>query len=419
MDLINFYFSVIFGGHGLPFPSDVCADGEQIKNYCSGLLTGLNAVCIITVLSLIVLLCMKRFKLAGKAFVLSTVLLPLAFITVDHILKQLSDVASFGKEWFVISFYIWCYIGIAAFLKAISFCRGKFYTLAFLAVTIVATIMFALTGRGTIEHITPIIGGLLADVNFEYLALSFVAKLIAAFFAIGFVSWIIIFTCKWVISGELKTYGLGRIAALTIAFSAISLISVASLPFGEKLNEKDLREAEAFIDEVTKSVNKYKLENGEYPKTISPLLVINKDYPRLLARHDYLSYGTTGAYYFSRKDKFCFVFQNPARKLGYHSKTSSRDRWRFSSYKGSLEEEYINVCDEQMAGSDNIIGGSLGLTDPYSEIEEMAAQVGAETQKPAITLKASQALKDVINEYGKEDPTIFDLESLKDGKIVD
>lgn len=419
MDLINFYFAVIFGGHGLPYPADVCADGQQIKNYCSGLLIGLNTVCVITIVSLIALLCVKRFKCAAKAFGLSLILLPLAFITVDYILKQLSDVANFGNDWFVISFYLWCFVAIAAFLKAIFFCRGKLYTLIFLATTIIATVIFAYTGRGTIEHITPIIGGLLAEVTFDYLSLSFVAKLIAAFFAIGLGAWILIFVCKWVKTGELKSYGLGRIAALTLAFSLISLISVASLPFGEKFNEKDLREAETFIDEITKSVTKYKLENGEYPKTISPLLVINDNYPKLLARHDYLSYGATGAYYFSRKDKYCFVFQNPARKLGYHSKTSSRNKWRFSSYKGSLEEEYINVCDEQMAGSDNIIGGSLGLTDPYSEIEEMAAQVGAETQKPAISLKASQALKDVINEYGKEDPTIFDLESLKDGKIVD
>jgi hypothetical protein len=413
MDLLKYYFFTLFPDLYLPTPTEICADGGQIKSYCFGLLYGLNFFVIAAIILPLALSVFKKFKLSIKCFLFLLPIATLGFWVIDYILKQLSEVANFGSDAFVVTFYLWWFFAILCFYFTIIFPNSAYLSrkktiLIFFVGTILATISFVFTGRGTIEHITPLIGGLLAKFTLEFLYLSFIAKIITIFFVFGFVFWLSKFLYFWVVTGVFNKLDLKATSFLVIIFSIISLWPIASLPFGEYINKKDVESAQKFIDEIIKKTTKKKFENGEYPKVISDMFEVKSDYPKLLKRHDYLSFGTKGSYYFSRKDKFCFVFQNPARKLGYYSITSTKPNWKFSSYKGSLEEEYINVCDEQYAGSDNIIGGSLGLTDPYSEIEEMAAKVGAETRKPAITLKANQVLKTILDEYGKKDPTIFD-----------
>ncbi|MCB2081702.1 MAG: hypothetical protein KDD76_03630, partial [Rickettsiales bacterium] len=69
--------------------------------------------------------------------------------------------------------------------------------------------------------------------------------------------------------------------------------------------------------------------------------------PRLLRLFDFLAYNQHGAYYISRPEKYCFLVYNPgAVDYGYYSLTSERG-WKFHPYAGkSLEEIYLEYCDE-------------------------------------------------------------------------
>jgi len=188
-----------------------------------------------------------------------------------------------------------------------------------------------------------------------------------------------------------------------VIFPALTL-PVASIFIGEKFNGKDVKEAQDYIDIVARRVNKFYYENGEYPKFIENMLPDGAS-PRLLKRHEFFTGGVRGTYYFSRKEKYCFIFQNPTRKFGYYSKTSEHD-WRFTQETGEFDDVYINLCDESLTTYEDLISNHLGVSKGDDYVDQIKS-ISGEIYVPAESKKATGILEQKLDEAGKIDPNIF------------
>jgi len=320
---------------------------------------------------------------------------------------EISDVRTYGYEFFITSFYFWL-----ALLTIFAVAAMLFYKTSvrlaevFFIFSVLASIFFAIYGRGGIEHIAPIMGGLLTDFSWRGLWLSNLFKGLLVIALFGGTYFILTNLFNWIKDGQKWQISLRDIPETCIIFVIIGLLPLFSIPAGVFLNEKDLEEAKSFVENLEPQIEKYHQDNGQYPSDIKEF-VENKEPPRLIDIYEYLAFGAKGSYYFSREEKYCFIILSPGKDFGFYSITSAR-KWQFTPYQGkSLEQEYTSVCDENDGGMyETMLAQRLGLPKPGDPVAKAGLALGS-VLRPALTPAVTGKLQEELDKLGEKDPSIF------------
>lgn len=405
MDLLEFYISQLTKFRHLPMPNEICPDTESLADVCNLFINFTLVYTILALVFVVLFFFLRKISLEFfKYLFLAIISVLICFYLTDYAMNQLEDPIRYGIEWFVASYYFWCFFIISAFLICIFFpdIRKPIYIISFL-VTLIFVFIFSYTGRGNFEQITPLAGGLFADLTWKMLNLSFNFKLIIFFACLTFFVIISGYVLVWVIEGAFKLNNKSSYFLSLVIFVGFIFLTLVSIPVGEYFNRKDVKAAKNYIDEIKAKADKYFFENGEYPKFIENMIPSNKS-PKLLARQEFFTNDIKGTYYFSRKNKYCFIFQNPARNFGYYSLTSERG-WRFDKSLDSYDNVFINLCDESNENYEDLISQHLGINSD----EEILNKTIAETDQKLpenYSKKASEILEEKILEESKKDPSL-------------
>ncbi len=390
-------------------PEDICGGDGSLRYICT-LSIGFTLIyAAIAFISALVAVVIKRAN--ALKYILFVILSVLAcFYFTDIAMKRLQDPLRFGIEWFTILYYFWCFIISCLLILVLSYRNrtiGLFVAAAI--ITLIFTAVFAWTGRGNVEHITPLAGGLFRSFSFGFLWLADSFRL----FCLMTIFWVIwslfAILINWMRTGNTGLREILNTARILPVILIIMAIPVLSIPAGEHFNRKDVAEAKSYIEEAKKKADRYFYENGEYPKFIEEMLPEGN--PRLLQRHEFFTYGVRGTYYFSHEKKYCFLFQNPTRKFGYYSITSDRD-WRYNKERGGYDDVFTSLCDESMQTYDDLIAGHLGVRKDSSAVDRLIDEVGLSKNQPLsapISKRASELLQQKIEEESKNNPGIKGL----------
>ncbi len=403
MDLLVFYLKSIFQFLSFPGSEEVCSNAGGIKDFCTPVVD--TAFYFPVILVFITLVSGFRPKLFFKILFISVISTISCFYFADRILQKLSTPESYSFEAYIILFNLWCFINFNLLLVSLIFENRKFlFFISGTAISIVFVALFAEFGRGSFEHATSLIGGLFITPSVKLFFKGYLPQLIFSGLILSIILGLVFLALEWLKSGNIipKLF-FSRLTVFAL-FLLVSAIGLLSLPFGILKNNDDVAEAENFINELKSKIDKYYYENGEYPKIIDEF-IDKKQSPRLLERHEFFSFGIRGTYYFSRSDKYCFIFQNPAMKFGYYAMTSTQG-WHFTNSFDSFDNVYINACGETNEASDQLISNHLGMENPDDFINSKAIEYNSPNIKPE-TKKASEELNERILEYGKENPEIF------------
>ena len=396
-------------------PSEVCGGDETMIPIC------VSAVSFAAIYGLLAIIfsAVILFKNYRKNFIyIPSIIISilLVFFLADYAIKQIQSPIKFGIEWFVLSYYLWCLAIVSLFIMNVLFYKNtKRLLIANMLLAIIFTAVLAYTGRGNIEQITPLLGGLLAKFSWKFLWLSDNFKLLCLLFCLAFLYGFCSVISSWIKTGEAKFGIILKPVKLFFVYVIFILIPITSIPIGEYFNKADISSAKNFIDKVKTDVDKYYYENGEYPKFIEKMLPSGAS-PNILARHEYFTAGIRGTYYFSREDKYCFLFQNPTRKFGYYSITSERG-WRFSRDTRDYGESFIALCDESNKSSDSIISNHLGIESEDEMVNRIAADVGAGPSKSPLTPITTQKIMEAAGKDNKaNNSSEIDSENSKEQK---
>jgi hypothetical protein len=402
MNLLFFYLEQIFLSFSFPLPSQICSGDQTMLPMCKASVSFalISGLLILITLTIIII---RSFKLNFKFIPSLVFLLLLSFFLADYSVKQIQNPVVFGIEWFVLLYYLWCFILTLIFLLNLYFPKSFKKTLfSAIILTLIFTFLFAYKGRGNVEQITILIGGLLAEFSISYLLLSSSAKFIIGLFLVTIIFSLVETIAVWIKTGDAKFKNFLTSLKIFSAYLIIIILPAISIPIGEYFNKQDVKDAKEFIDNVKIKADKFYFENGEYPKFIEDMLPSEKS-PRILARHEYFTQGIRGTYYFSREDKYCFLFQNPNRKFGYYSITSERG-WRFSRDNRDYASSFIALCDESNKSADSLISNHLGVESEDEMVNRIAADIGAASPNILpLTPVTSQKLKEKMGDESLEE----------------
>jgi|GEM_PF-6179088 len=387
-------------------PAEICSDSESLKNSCIAI-TAFSFLYFLVALALLLFFSFKPKNLIKKTLFLIASVIAL-FLFADLALKQLTHPNTWGLDLFIISYYFWCFLVITVFVFALLFpYRQKMVIIALLGITLVLTVFFGFWGRGTEEMLSPIFGLFFYEKTFSSFTMGFTYKLVVFTLLSAFVYSLVFQAIYWVQTSnvDIKLFFQPYYSALK--FMPILLVPTLSYFIGSYVNERDVSAAKSFIWQVKSKTDKYYLENGEYPRVIEAFINSKEtETPWLLKRHEYFSYDIPGTYYFSRADKYCFIFQNPNKDFGYYSITSTRD-WRYIEEKDSFDNLYLELCDETQNSSEDLIAGRMGLEGTNDFLGELGIEMNKHIV-PAISRETDRILHNKIIDYGKtQDPTIF------------
>jgi hypothetical protein len=400
------YITLIIGLYVYNFDviSDACGEADDIAQICSNLIFYFLTFSSLILIGAGVISYINSRYFAN--FIIATLTSVGLYFSINFILREISDIRTYGSEIFIASFYIWLPLVSALFVTANFYPeRKKSISILALILTIIFTVIATVFGRGTAEHFAPLLGGLMVKISLDFLWAGALIKLIAASFAISILFYLSRTAIHWIKTAEFKLKTHANHLIIFIIFLSTYITPLASLPIGKKLNEADVNEAKNFINDVKEQVKKDYYVSGKYPPDIDKI-INEKISPWLLKRHEYLAYRVKGSYYFSRAEKFCIIFQNPDEKFGYYSITSERD-WKYFNYKNSLEVAYTDLCDEGfLETSQDIVSSYLGLASPDDPIAKFGLDVNQST-RPALSFTATGEMKKQVNELGKKDPTIY------------
>lgn len=403
MELLKFYFLNIFYYISFPKASEVCSEAESIEAYCNAIISSAFYSPLLILFGLVII-SLKPKKFIRKLAFLASFFLSI-FIISDALLKDISDPTKYGLENYFIVYYFWAFILFNITAISALFRYNKKLLISSIIFTLIISILLGFLSRGTFEANAALIGSYQIEGEFGNLfkAYNFIIwKVFAAF----------ILSCSlvnlasgWVLKGEVKPKEFFKNLLLIFVLLPIIYLNLISLPIGNYFNKKDVSEAIDFIDKIKENVDKYYLENGEYPKVVVDYIEGKASDPWLLKRHEYFSLDIKGAYYFSRPKKYCFIFQNPNKDFGYYSLTSTRD-WRYNEDVKGFEDVYLKLCDETDQSLENLVAGQIGLKDPDDLIGKMAIETNT-LLSPAISKTISGDLHEKIIEYGDKDPEIY------------
>jgi len=405
MNLLLFYLEQIFSRGSFPLPQDICQNAEAIAPMCNASI-GFTLIYTLTVMAFTIILFRKNIVNNYALIPTSLLLIFSCFVLTDHSMKQIAVPAKFGIEWFIIQYNLWVLFIFNLFLACILLpARSRFFVKLAAFITVIFIPLFAHTGRGNFEQITPIAGGLFAKLSLDMLWLSFSARFFVFLAVVSILAGFLSTLTHWIVRGKFKfTALLGNIKRLCWFFIII-VLPVISVFLGDIYNKKDSERAKTYIDSIKAKVNKYYLENGQYPKFIEDFIPEGRS-PKLLERHEFFTMGIRGTYFFSREDKYCFIFQNPARDFGYYSITNDRG-WRYSLNTKSFDDSFINLCDESEKNFQDLISSHMGIDSEDKLINELSLEAGAPPMPMPLSNKASKELERKIMEESKRDPSVL------------
>lgn len=406
MDLLGFYLESIFYFFEFPTASDICVDSGNITYLCKSVINfTLVYFCVMLAFSIY----LGRNLQAGVKFLLYSILAIITcFFFADKILTKIANPATFGMELFVVSFYFWGFLISLALLSALFYYEKRVKILIpALAITLFSIFLFSLFGRGTYEQYLVLTGSINGEYTIENFLYSDLARMIISFFAVTLFYGLFLLAYHWIKKGEILPKLFFRGFPLSIIISLLTLFSLVSLPVGDVINESDVANAKNYIDEIKKNVDKYYLENDEYPRFISDYIDDSEqENPWLLKRQEYFTMGVRGTYYFSRAHKYCFIFQNPASDFSYFSMTSSRG-WNKYNDNERFGNVYLEMCDEGQENEEELFAGHLGLRSPDDPLTSIYYDFNSPDLVPE-SKEATTILHEKIKEYGdKVDPEIF------------
>ncbi len=320
-------------------------------------------------------------------------------------LYRLMDSRSFGYETFIISFYFWLALLVWLFLLAMAhrpLRRSAMWITGLSGLCMIA--LFAITGRGAVEHIYPLFGGLPGGFSWEHVWQSILLRTGILGLAAASLTALLTFAWQWVKTGAAEKESV--ICPLVTGLVLICLMQLAQLsyPVGMIFHARDVASAKEFIDALVPEVEAIRDETGQYPMEISELLQ-GREEPRLIASFTYMSDHVPGAYYFSRAEKYCFIFQDPGMEVGYHTLTGERG-WRKDVSNRPLSEMFRSLCDEKDQDSESLVAGQLGLYGKDDPVARLGAEVDG-IEKRASTPTVAGALKGRMSELGAMDPSIY------------
>lgn len=385
-------------------PGEICSGAETIAPMCYA---SVNFTLLYTVMAIVGMVFLFRKKLTNRIALVIFSLFSIfsCFVLADYTMRLIEQPSLYGIEWFIVLYYLWVLLLLDIFLSIILLpVRRKSLLKTAAILTFIFIFIFAETGRGNFEQITPLAGGLYAKFGWDMLWLSFSFRFFVFIAALSVIFAAISMISNWVITGSVNLAVFKTNASTAGVYFILLLVPVISIPLGDILNRKDVKEAKNYIDDIKKKVVKYYYENGEYPKFVEDMLPAGRS-PRLLERHEFFTMGVRGTYYFSRADKFCFIFQNPSSDFGYYSITSERD-WRYNLKTDSYDTAFINLCDESEKNFQDLISNHLGVESEDKLINELSLEAGAPVMPAPMSKESSQILQDKIIDRSKEDPTI-------------
>lgn len=405
MQLLSFLLQNLLLSFYLPIPSDICRDSESLKESCITI-TSFSFVYFFAAIILIIYFSVRPRDYFKKLFLIIFSVLAL-FHFADHSLKELTSPNTWGLDLFIVSYYFWCFLAVTFFVYSLLFSEdiNKKYKV-FAMFTFVLSVLFGFWGRGTEEMLNPIFGAVFFEKTISSFGVSYTYALMLFIFWFAFIYSLVSLAAEWVINSksDVKTFFSPYKAALK--FLPILFIPMVAYFTGDYVNKNDVEEAKNFISEIKKKTDKYYLENGEYPKLIEEYIDKTKPNPWLLKRHEYFSFDIPGTYYFSRADKYCFIFQNPNSEFGYYSVTSTRD-WNYVLDTDSFDDLYLELCGETENSSESLIAGRLGLEGTNDYLGELGIKLN-KPFVPAISRSEDRLLHNKIIEYGKtQNPGIF------------
>ena len=325
--------------------------------------------------------------------------------------QELSDARTYGYEKFLIIFYLWVAALFTLFISSIVFPERRKAIATFSIIgTILATYFFAFFGRGSIEQIYPLVGGLFEGISWETLVASKLFLLIAAMLASVLSYAFGIGMLDWVEKGKFFHQNLySRAVKPAFLFMAIASVSLLSLPPGSSLNKEDVESAKGFIENLKVRLEDFRQQKKQYPKLLSEAFPDGwpDNTPLLIDRYEYLSLGFKGAYYFSRPDKYCMVFQDTGKDFGYHSVTSNRD-WKQFKVAESIEKQFESVCDEEGPTShEPLIAQYLGLGNPDDPMNAIRDVPGlGDIKRIAHTPSVSGQIEAEVMKMSEKDPSL-------------
>jgi len=334
----------------------------------------------------------------------------ISFFTAHKLaMSDIADLRTYGYQDFLIILHSWTAL-IASLLFAAFLFRKKWKIFALIAAisTVIFTYIAANKGGGSSDHLAALIGPTYLEFTWENLQKGYVFIYIRSFALMAVIFAVFTGIFKWISRGDIKkednVLGYLKISA---TFISILLISLISIPFGISKYEKQVEETKTFINEITAKLENYKKETEGYPHSIFEVVKLDIKTPKLLDIFEYKANENKGSYYFSRDDKYCFIFMDGGINFGFHSLTSQRG-WEYSKYEGvSLENSYIKLCDEDGAQShEGLVASHLGLIDPNDPVAAMGNDIG-EFNRVAETASASKKLEDVLIDLGRKDPSIY------------
>ncbi len=199
MDLLLFYIQQIFEWRHFPLPNEICASADSIAPMCN---TTVWFTLIYTLLIIIYLgfFCSKRIVTFFPVFFVGAFSVLSCFILADTTMKQIEDPGMFGLEWFTLLYFLWIFIIVNSFNICLLFpAESRRLVTKILALTFIATLIFAYLGRGNFEHITFIAGGLFAKLSWPFLWMSLSFKALC-FIAID----VVVLICFMLLGGWLR-----------------------------------------------------------------------------------------------------------------------------------------------------------------------------------------------------------------------
>ncbi len=404
MELLKYYIIKIFEFLSFPDAKEICGHSPDFSSDCSLILN--FAFYFTPIILLINLFIFSNIRLGLKFLIFSISAIISLFFFSDRALNRISDASNYGFENFIILFNLWCFLAFCLLVLANIFYHkrtGFFY--AIFIISALFSFLFILFGRGALEHIGTLSGTIFREFSISNLYKSFLFKEILLFFIFSAIYGFIVLILHWVKTGLIiPNLFFSRLYIFSIFFVA-SVILLISIPFGILVNNQDVNYAKNYIGDIKTKIDKYYYENGEFPKVLDDFLDIKKENPFLLERHEYYSYGIRGTYYFSRDDKYCIIFQNPAINFGYYSITNLRD-WQFTSNQDSFDNVFINACDETSEDTEGLVSGYLGMATPDDYLNSSAIEFNI-PNVPPVSKKSTEILHEKIIDYGKKDPSIF------------
>lgn len=322
--------------------------------------------------------------------------------------KHMSDFRTYSYEALLTGYYICMSAVLTLGLTLLLYpCKFKTITKLLTGVSFISLLFLTFEGRGSVEQLDLLIGGIIVESSWEMWQRSVTSQILPLTAIIFAIFPFLFMISGWVSDGSLSLAGAKHTLKVAICFYGLFGATFLSIPFGSQLNAADIRTAQNYIEKIVPHLTAYYEKHAEFPRDLKQLAPeLTNAPPRMLRIYEYLANDYRGAYYYSRPEKYCFIFKNQNEKADFYSLTNERG-WQSSHSWQSLENNFAEICDDGGdASHQNLIAGHLGLSDFDNPLDELALEAGVPLI-PAVTQRATPHLEREIEILGIRDPSIY------------